>query len=246
MVKEILRDLGMTQNEVEIYLTLLGSGEMSVNEIASKSGLHRQVCYDALDRLLEKGFVSYILKNNKKFFRPLEPEKILDYLDEKKEEVSSVLPQLDAMLKKGREETQVEVIKGRMVLRTIYSDIFRTLKETKEDLHAMGIEETKFLEFDEIAIKQHISRLRRNKLKEKLLSKESATTFFEGPQSEYRLIPDHLFNPNPTHVYGDKVAIIIWGHPTYGIIIKNKEVADANRKYFEMLWKIAKKRYKRG
>ena len=106
----------------------------------------------------------------------------------------------------------------------------------------MGIEETKFLEFDEISIRQHIKKLRKNGLKEKLLSKKSATYFFEGKQSEYRFIPDHLFNPNPTHIYGDKVAIIIWGRPMYGIIIKSRQLADANRKYFKMLWNIAEKR----
>ena len=106
----------------------------------------------------------------------------------------------------------------------------------------MGIDESKFLEYDKIAIKQHVLRLKKYKLKEKLLAKESSEEFFESKQSEYKLIPDHLFNPNPTHIYGDKVAIIIWGTPVHGIIIKNKEVADANRKYFQMLWKIAKKR----
>jgi len=243
MIKETLKDLGMTQNEIEIYLTLLNSGELSVNEIGTKSGLHRQVCYDALDRLLEKGFVSYIVKNNKKFFKSLNPEKIIDYLDEKKNEINSVLPQLTSMFKAEKQETEVELIKGKNVLRTIYNDIIRTLKEKKETLYAMGIEETKFLEFDEIAIKQYMNKLRKNKLKEKLLSKQSAKTFFKGPQSEYRLIPDHLFNPNPTHIYGDKVAIIIWGRPVYGIIMKSKQVADANRKYFQMLWKIAKKKW---
>ena len=57
MIKETLKDLGMTENEVEIYLTLLNASELSVNAIGSKSGLHRQVCYDALDRLLEKGYL---------------------------------------------------------------------------------------------------------------------------------------------------------------------------------------------
>jgi hypothetical protein len=84
----------------------------------------------------------------------------------------------------------------------------------------MGIEETKFIGADEVTIRQYINKIRKNKLKEKLLTKEMATTFFEGSQSEYRFIPDHLFNPNPTHIYGDKIAIIIWGHPVYGIIIK--------------------------
>ena len=242
MIKETLLKLGLTKNEVEIYLTLLSSGEISVNEIGSKSGLHRQVCYDALDRLVEKGFVSYITKNNKKFFKPLKPEKLLDYLDEKKNEINSILPELNSMFVKEKEETEVEVIKGKMVLRTIYNDIIKILKKTREPLLAMGIEEGKYLEFDEIAITQYINKLKRNKLKEKLISKQSSTKFFEGSQSEYRLIPDELFNPNTTHIYGDKVAIIIWGPPAHGIIIKSKQVADANRKYFKMLWKIAKKR----
>jgi sugar-specific transcriptional regulator TrmB len=119
MIKETLRNLGLTQNEVEIYLTLLNSGELSVNEIGSKSGLHRQVCYDALDRLVEKGFVSYIIKDNKKFFKALNPEKILDYLDEQKQEINSILPDLNAMFVTEKEETEVEVIKGKNVLRTI-------------------------------------------------------------------------------------------------------------------------------
>ena len=170
------------------------------------------------------------------------PEKLLDYLDEKKSEVKSVLPQLNKLFKEDKQETQVEVIKGKHVLRTIYNDILTTIKQTKEPMLAMGIDEKKYLEEDEIAIKQYINKLRKIKLKEKLISKQSATKFFEGPQSEYRLIPDELFNPNTTHIYGDKVGIIVWGNPAHGIIIKSKQVADANRKYFQMLWKIAKKR----
>ena len=84
--------------------------------------------------------------------------------------------------------------------------------------------------------------MQKAKLKEKLLSKQSAEEFFEGSQSDYRLLPDHLFNPNPTHIYGDKVAIILWGTPMHGIIMHNKEVADAYKKYFQILWDIAQKR----
>lgn len=241
-LKEILKRLGMTNNEVEVYLTLLNRGELSVNEIGNKSGLHRQVCYDALDRLLEKGFVSYITKNSKKFFKALNPEKILDYLEEKKQEVNSILPELNTLFKTEKEETNVEVIKGKMVFRTIYNDIFKIMKKTREPMYAMGVDEKRYMDLDEVGITQYIAKLRREKLKEKLLSKESATVFFEGSQSEYRLLPDHLFNPNTTHIYGDTIAILIWGNPLYGIIIQSKQVADANRKYFEILWKMAKKR----
>jgi len=242
MIKEILKKLGMTSNEVEIYLTVLNSNELSVNEIGSKSGLHRQVCYDALDRLVEKGFVSFVNKTNKKFYNALPPEKILDYLEEKKDEIKDILPKLNQMFIQDKSETNVQVIKGKKVVKTIMRDIFKELLGTKEKLYAMGVDEEKYLEFDPIEIKLHINRFKKHKLKEQLLAMKGAKTFFKGKQSEYRLIPQEMFNPNPTHIYKDKIAIIIWGNPVHGIIIKNSEIADANRKYFKMLWKGAKKR----
>ncbi len=241
-MEKILKRLGMTNNEVEVYLSLLKSSELSVNDVAFRSGLHRQVCYDALDRLAEKGFVSSIKKDNKKFFMALNPKKILDYLENEKEEVLSILPKLQSMIPKQNDEANVELLKGKLVLRTIYNDIFGEIRKGKQPLYAMGIDEEKFIEYDEIAIRQHILRMKENGLKEYLLSRTSATYFFEGRQSEYRLLPDALFNPNPTHVYGDKIAIIIWGNPVYGIIITNRQIADANRKYFKLLWKNAKTR----
>src|SRR3989338_1385203 len=245
MIKETLKSLGLTTNEVEVYITLLNKGELSVNEIGMKSGLHRQVCYDALDRLLEKGFVSYILKDGKKFFKALTPDKILDYLEEQKQEFANILPQLNKMFLEEKEDTEVDVIKGKNILRTMLNDTIKTLLEKKDTLYVLGVEEEKYIEADKIAIKQYINKLQKYKLKEKLLAKESAKTFFEGSQSEYRLIPNKFFNPNPTHIYGDKVSIIVWGRPNYCIIIKNKQVADSYRKYFQMLWNMAKKRIRK-
>ena len=151
-MRRILRKLGLTPNEVEIYITLLQAGELSVYQLAPKAGLHRQVCYDALERLLDKGFVSYIIKDNKKCYKPLEPKKIQDSLEEKKEEFNLVLPKLEEIYHQELEETKVEVIKGKLVLRIIYNDIFKVLQEKKETLYAMGVDEDKFLEFDKVWI----------------------------------------------------------------------------------------------
>ena len=39
---------------------------------------------------------------------------------------------------------------------------------------------------------------------------------------------------------GEYVGIAIFSKNPYGILIKDKEVADGYRKQFEMLWKLAK------
>lgn len=241
MIEEVLSELGMTGNEIRVYLALLKSGQLSVNEIGTRSGLHRQVCYDALERLLEKGFVSYVVENSKKFFRALEPEKLLDYLESKKELVKEAMPKLCEIARLPKEETRIEVLKGRNVIRAILRDVIRELSRNRGELLMLGVDEEKFEEEDRIAIMQYISQLKKLKLKERLIAKRGAKVYFEGPQSQYRLIEPRFFNPNPIYIYGGKIVQVIWGNPVTAVVIKNMAINDAYRKYFEMLWKMAKK-----
>ncbi|MBN1157259.1 TrmB family transcriptional regulator [Candidatus Woesearchaeota archaeon] len=239
-MKEMLKELGLTNNEVEVYLTLLKTGSVSVNEIAEKSGLHRQAIYDAVERLLEKGFVSFVIKNNKKHFQGINPEKILNYLNEKEERFKSFLPKLINLTKLPREDTFVEVVKGKDVVRTVYRDVINEFQKKPGEVLLSGVEERKFMEEDSIALRQHLKRLWKMKCSEKVLVKEGDRFFVEGKQTQYRWIPEQFFEPTPMYVYNDKLTIIIWGNPNYAIMIKNKNLANSYRKQFNMLWKIAK------
>lgn len=241
MNKEIMKELGLTNNEIEVYLTLLRKGSVSVNEIAEKSGLHRQAVYDALDRLLEKGFVNFVIKSNKKYFQGINPEKIVNYLHEKENKFKTILPELVNLTKLPREDTFVEVFKGKDVVRSVFRDIIKEFQKKKGEIVLSGVEEKKYMEEDKIALQQQMKRLRELKCTERILIKEGDTTFVEGSQTEYRWIPEQYFNPTPIYVYNDKLTIIIWGNPNYAIIIKNKNLADAYRKQFNLLWKISKK-----
>lgn len=241
MDKEILRELGLTNNEIEVYLTLLQNGSISVNTIAEKAGLHRQAVYDALDRLLEKGFVNFVLKNNKKFFQSIRPEKIEEYLKEKEQKFKSILPDLIKLTQLPKEDTFVEVYKGKSIVRTVYRDIIKQFQKSRGDVLISGVEEKKFIEEDKIALEQHLKRLQKLRCKERILIKEGDTSFVEGSQTEYRWIPEESFNPTPIYVYNDKLTFIIWGNPNYAIIIENKNLADSYRKQFNLLWKISKR-----
>lgn len=239
--REVLFELGLTNNEVEVYLKLLMSGSVTVNTIAERTGLHRQACYDALDRLLEKGFVNFVIKDNKKHFQAFPPEQLLTYVGELGDKIQEMMPQLKQIANIPKDKTFVEVYKGKNVMRTIHRDVLKTLKEIKEPLLVTGVEEKEFLKYDKTAIEKHITDFKKFELKEKLLAREGAKTFFPGPQSEYKLLPEDHFNPNPTYIYGDKVVFLVWGTPLYAVMIKSKQVSDIHKKHFEMLWKIAKK-----
>ncbi|MCX6817439.1 MAG: winged helix-turn-helix transcriptional regulator [Candidatus Aenigmarchaeota archaeon] len=240
-MKEVLKELGLTNNETEVYLTLLRKGSISVNEIAQRSGLHRQAVYDALDRLLEKGFVSFVIKNGKKYFQGIKPEKISEYLKEKEEKFNSILPGLIDLTKLPREDTFVEVFKSKGIVKTVYSDIINEFQKKSGDVLISGVDERKFMEEDKIALCQHLKKLQKLKCMERIMIKDGDTYFVKGAQTEYRWVPAESFNPTPIYVYGNKMAFIIWGNPNYAIIIENKNLADSYRKQFNMIWKISKK-----
>ena len=70
--------------------------------------------------------------------------------------------------------------------------------------------------------------------------KEGDKGVFTKGTSKYKRIPKRFFNENPMQIYGDNVQMIVLGNPDYLIIIRNKNVADAYRKQFELMWQIAK------
>ena len=68
MDKQQLINIGLSNNEVDIYLSLLESGQSLVGEITKKTKINRTHIYDRLQKLINKGLVSYIIKNNRKYF----------------------------------------------------------------------------------------------------------------------------------------------------------------------------------
>ena len=66
MYEPQLKELGLTDNEIRIYLLLLQEGTLNPTMVSQKLGLHRGYVYDVLERMQEKLVVNSILQNNKK------------------------------------------------------------------------------------------------------------------------------------------------------------------------------------
>ena len=71
-----LKELGWSEGEVRVYAAVLESGIGSLNKIQEKTGIERRNIYDILNKLIEKGFVSYTLEKGKKTYQCIHPGKI--------------------------------------------------------------------------------------------------------------------------------------------------------------------------
>ncbi|MDP2750782.1 MAG: helix-turn-helix domain-containing protein [Nanoarchaeota archaeon] len=244
-IKKVLQETGLAGNEVKVYLALLDLGSALAGEITKKSGVNRTTVYDALDKLIEKGLVSYAIKANRKYFEAAPPERIVKYLDEKenaikqkRDLISSILPELEARRKLSREPQEATIYKGKHGLKSIAEDVLKTKKE----LLVFGAE-GKFVEiFMHYAEQWHMKRgILKIPVKiiynEKIRAKKSKANF---PILQMRFNPNADDTPATTWIYGDKTAIIVWSDQPIATLIRSKDVADSYRQFFNILWNSSK------
>lgn len=241
-----LRSIGLTDNEIKIYIDLLKSGSSTAYDIGKRTGIYRVHVYDKLEQLMNKGLVTHIYQGAKKYFQATPPTKIKQYLEEKKKEVASqeeaidsIMPELEAMANLPKEDTFVEVFKGNEGLKYFLKDIIKTKKEVL----VTGIDDQKYQNALPIFMPQYFRDLKKNKIKERVITIKRKNIFLFGkelaPTTEYKYLEEKQFNPTNTFVYGDKVVIVAWGSPVTAVMIKNNEIAKTYRNHFEHLWKIA-------
>ena len=240
MNKDILKEIGLTDQEATIYLSLLVNGQISAYELAEKAGLYRQVTYDSLKRLTEKGFVSTVTEGKTKLFKATNPKLILEFLNEKTENFQQILPNLIKLTKQSKQPLSVETYKGKNTTRIALRDIINSLKKTGGEVLCTAIDETIPLKENQTIIDQYERDMIEYKIKEKVILKEGAKGIFKKETSKYKRLPKKFFNINPIQIYGDNVQILIWGNPDDLIIIRNKAAAESYRKQFELMWSIAK------
>jgi sugar-specific transcriptional regulator TrmB len=243
MIKQTLLEIGLSGNEADIYLALLESESSLVSEIVKKTRLNRTNIYDRLEKLINKGLVSYVIKNNRKYFYAAKPKRIIRYLEEKEEQikkekndVEKILPELEKFIP-VKEEESVEVYEGKEGLKTILEEIIRS----KQDILTYG-SDGNFSKILKFYFAHYLRRLEKSRIKMKVIfNYEDIKKPFEWKFAEVRYIPKEYKSPTETTIYGDNVAIFILTEKPRAILINSKIISGSYKNYFNLLWKIAKK-----
>lgn len=236
-IEETLQKIGFSAGESKVYLALLRLGSAPVNKIKEKTNLHRTTIYDFLEKLINKSLVNYVVKNNVKYYKVTDPKKLLDHVKEKEEQVKLILPSLLQLRAFQTDDLIVEVFKGVEGIKTIFNDILRVGK----DYVIFGVDEAMFKEKMGTYMDQFFMKEKQLGFKERILTSEAATYVYSYETAIYRYLPKESFSPTVTYVYANNVAILVW-EPFSIIRIQNAALADAYEKYFEILWKHAKKK----
>jgi HTH-type transcriptional regulator, sugar sensing transcriptional regulator len=91
---ELFKELGFTEREIKVYLALIELGSSTIGPICSKTKLQASKVYETLDKLQEKGLVSFTIVSKTKHFQSSDPTEILNMLDERKRQFKEVIVEL--------------------------------------------------------------------------------------------------------------------------------------------------------
>ncbi len=242
---KIMKEFGLSEKETELYLKLLELGSTTSGILRSELGFYSKTIYELLNKLIGKGLVSFVIKSNTKYFEADNLEKFLDIIEEEKENLDlreknfrKILPELNERKLLKNELQEATIYKEKNGMKTIFED---QLKQKEEILVFGGGGNFKesLMFYSELWHKKRVKL----KIRVRLLLSEK----FRGNKDlkNYKLIkikflPEEFDNPAPAVVYGNKVAITIWGKVPLAILIKGSEVSRSYKSYFNLLWKIAK------
>lgn len=236
--KEVLKDLGLSEGEAKVYLALLRLGESQVNKIKIETKMHRTTIYDFIDKLIKKGLVSYVVKNNVKFFSASHPSNLESLIKEKKERLEEALPNLVNLAELEQKSLKVEVFEGFEGFKTVMNKI---LSQEKEEFLSFGIDEEIFDKKFPNLIKSYMRKEEKAGIKERVITRKGTRFVYKNPHIKYKYMDEKFFSPTPIGIFSNFVGFFIW-EPFSVVVIENKDLADAYRKHFELMWKIAERK----
>lgn len=236
--EQTLLELGFSQNEVKVYLALLEKGLSTTTEIAKKTKLFRTNIYDALDRLMKKGLVSYIVKESKKYFDVSDPKNLLILLKEKELNLQKVMPEFELAKQLSKAKSEAYVFEGVKAFQTILDGFLKY----NEPVLVYGIPRNA----PEL-MKTFMPHFHKKRLEKKIAMKhiynhnaqERIKFLNKIPLTEAKYLPSQYDSKVSTNVCGDEVVLALWTDPVFVIQIVNRQIANSYKNYFHLLWQDA-------
>ncbi len=248
--EHLLEGLGLTKGEIKVYFALLEIGSSTTGEIIKKAKVSRSKVYEMLDRLIDRGLVSFVIRENTKYFEAADPDHILHYvrrerslLEEKEKELRKILPALKQKRKFAKTPQTSTVYEGSKGIKTIYSEVLYLLKKG-EEYYAIAAESDVVKDKLFMTFIGNFHRRREERgIKVKLLASKKIKSIVSKMFSKNKFMKIKYFEqniPSALLIYGGNVATYVWGKRPSGVVIKSETIAKRYRVFFQEVWRASK------
>jgi len=253
-IQHLLKDLGLKDPEIRLYMALLDSGPLLAGDLAKRLSLPRASLYGFLGHLLEQGLIAQSLTaSGVKQFDAESPAKIvlmldqrIDALKEKRERYQTILAAAERHQLRRRIKPTFQLYEGSEGVKNILRDslLYHDL-ESEAFWPAKVMTETLspelFAYFNKHRIKNNFS-IRAIWPPSQVADLEAHPYLGTGKgfKREIRVAPKGVDFPLGYWIYGHRVAFVSSYKESIGFVIESTELAETLRASFDFMWRASK------
>ena len=240
-MEDELRDYGLSEKEIKVYIACLKAGACTANRISELADLRRGTTYDILESLKEKGLISSFKSGKKSHFQATEPKELLVLLKEKGRRLAEIIPSLEKIKLSITKKPEIGLFEGFKGILTMLEELY---KEKEILLYGSAEKVAQVLRH---IPKAFALKRAREKIYMRVIFEHSEEAEFRLNDPQIKKVTSMKFLeemrkfPSVTLVAGDKVGIIPLERELLAILIKNKETSETQKLIFENFWKQATK-----
>lgn len=239
---DILKKIGFSDKEAQIYLGLLVLGPSSVRDLAKKVELNRGSVYEALKWLREQGLVNFYERDAKQYSVAEDPEKLRGLVSRKAEDlkeadkkITAILPELQSIYDRGGE---------RPVARYFEKDnVRKILEDVLEKTEAS--ENKQYRVYSDARIREYLYGGFETFSDARIAKGIKVKVLAIGGGGELRGLDERRWleikNTTPTYtlIYAGQVAFISLDakQELVGVVVDNEGVYETQKQIFEELWR---------
>lgn len=235
MEEKIFQEIGLTNAETKVYLSLLKTGETNAGPLLEKTGLQNSTLHKTLHRLISKGFASYIIKGKRRLYKASDPSLILKLIEDNKTKFENILPEL-INLQKPVEKQEAIVYEGFKGLKTLLYELIKDGKKGDEYLFFSFYSENPD-EFEEVySFYREFEKERKKRgLIVKGIAPESLKEKLKGRKN---IVFVNFPVPLNLSIFKNKIIFTPWEDGKISYLVYSKQLSESFRKYFYSIWKL--------
>lgn len=238
-----LSELGFSEKEGYVYLSLLKLGEVGASKIVKDTGLHGQFVYTALNTLEKKGLVKHVIVKSRKKFSAQPPRTIEAYIESKKKSAIELVERLQKEVI-APDEQSFEIYQGTEAYAASELVNIQNARPGSEILVLAGRGDQypealggSFMEYEKI-------RQEKDCVVKYIGDESQATDLVKYESTRYKFIfrklPEVFSSELNISVYEDRLVFVLFGTPVVAFTFINKKVTGSFRSFFDVLWKLAR------
>lgn len=239
-----LTGLGLSEEESQIYLTLLEYGTSSVSNISRLTKIGRVNCYHYIEKLIHKGLISQSSRSKIKEFTAENPNILINKQLEHLNYAKSIVPELLAISAHNPKKPKIQFFEGKEGIKNIFNKIIRT--QPDEIVSFSNFEQLE--QFIPEFLPGHFQERIQHNIKTRFISPrtKSSDSFiqrffpkqYDDRLLEVFLISSHEFTfSSEITIFSGSIAIVNLNETNpIGILIENPELYHTQKAIFDLAW----------